>query len=107
MSWEAASACVWEAASACVWEAASACVWEAASACDTDLSWVAASSYKYTSSWSQPHRQQAQLFIFASLHLAAITGVPHSWPNGSAGVPAVPATKSMSACWYPQTEHCC
>jgi hypothetical protein len=39
---------------------------------------------------SQP--RQAPLFIFATLHL-----VPHSWVNGSAGVPAVPATISMSA----------
>ena len=36
------------------------------------------------------------MFILASLHLAGITGVPHSWLNGSTGVPAVPATISMS-----------
>ena len=43
---------------------------------------------------SQP--RQAPLFILASLHLAVITGVPHSWLNGSTGVPAVPVTISMS-----------
>ena len=45
---------------------------------------------------SQHQRQQAQLLILASLHLAVITGVPHSWPTCSAGVRAVPATISMS-----------
>ena len=39
---------------------------------------------------SQP--RQAQLLILASLHLAVIIGVPQSWLNGSAGMPAVPAT---------------
>ena len=36
-------------------------------------------------------------FILASLPSAVITGVSHSWLNASAGVPAVPATISMSA----------
>ena len=36
------------------------------------------------------------IFLLASLHSAVITEVPHSWLNGSAGVPAVPSTISMS-----------
>jgi hypothetical protein len=39
--------------------------------------------------------RQAKIFILASLPLAVITRVPHSLLNGSAGVPAVPATISM------------
>ena len=62
-----------EATSSC--EAASAC--EAALGCDDvsgdpTLFWLAASSYKHTSS------RESVLFTLASLSLTVITGVPHS-----------------------------
>jgi hypothetical protein len=41
---------------------------------------------------------EGSIFFFASLHWAVIRGVPHFWVYGSAGVPAVPATISMSVC---------
>jgi hypothetical protein len=40
-------------------------------------------------------------FILASLHLVVITGVPHSCLHGSAGMPAVPVTFSMSGIMLP------
>jgi hypothetical protein len=46
---------------------------------------------------TQPHVGSQPWFILASTHSAVITGVPHSWLNGSAGVPPVPATISVSA----------
>jgi hypothetical protein len=45
---------------------------------------------------SIPHLGTQPRFILASFHSAFFTWVPHSWLNGSAGVPAVPATISMS-----------
>ena len=49
----------------------------------------------------QPHltsipQPRQTLFILAPLQPSVITGVPPAWLNGSAGVPEVPATISMS-----------
>ena len=35
----------------------------------------------------------------ATFDSAVFSGVPHFWLNGSAGMPAVPGTISMSAVW--------
>ena len=51
----------------------------------------------------QPHLKSiphTQLLILASPYLAVLKGVPHFWPDGSAGMPVMPATISISECLF-------